>query len=80
MNTKQSTPQAVTNCTAPPPPKGLVPIGCAASDIGLSRAGLRILLIRTQKGIRHDGKLYVAPEEIAAIKAAYATLGIRPHA
>jgi len=77
-STKRSTSQAAIKFAAGfIPPNDLVPIGRAASEIGLSRAGLRILLMRTQKSIRHDGKLYVAPDAIAAIKAAYATLGMR---
>ncbi len=69
-----------TICIVPRPPAGLIPLGVAARDVGRSRAGLRLLLIRTGKAIRFDGRLYVEPETLDAIRSAYVVLGMRTHA
>src|SRR5262249_30410673 len=76
-STRRSASQSAIHCAPLAPPDGLIPIGHAASEVGLSRAGLRLLLIRTNKGIRHDGKLYVQPDTLLAIKSARRTLGFR---
>jgi len=54
-----------------------IPIGKAAKDIGMTRHGLRAILLRTGKGIRRDGRWFVQTETRDQLAAARRVLGLK---
>jgi hypothetical protein len=53
----------------------LIPLKCAAADLGLTTEGLRQRIIRLRKGVRLGGRWFVPEPVIADMRRAAAILG-----